>query len=381
MVVPMARTRMSNNPKRGDGFFDVVKSVGKAVAPIAVDLGSKYVKKRISGGASPYVSGAYSEAMDRHSAGGGFFDTLKSVGKAVAPVAVDLGRKMIKDKYGFGIDLSQAQMRSLKKGGAIQINPRQILEQGKQLLQLLPQSAKKLIGALKKNKGMRLMLKEGEDVIDKLTGGSIFGSIFKAVAPALIDAGASLIGKKLSGRGNGGGIYPAGTRGRGFLGDLAKQYAPQAKKYAKKYAQQYAPQVVDAGAKYINKKIRGEGMFDVIKSVGKAVAPIVAPMAVDAGTKYLKKRLGGGIYPAGSGFMPAGGAMPIQLGSPYQSVNSPAMNPFVGTTGLSGYAPITAGANRSGGSMLPMDRGVGRIMRPRIGSNPATYTPEYLSMR
>jgi len=104
-------------------------------------------------------------------------------------------------------------------------------------------------------------------------------------------------------------------------------------------------------------------------------------MAVDAGAKYLKKRLGGGIYPAGSGFMPAGGAMPIQLGSPYQSVNSPAMNPFVGTTGLSGYAPITAGANRSGGSMLPMDRGVGRIMRPRIGSNPATYTPEYLSMR
>ena len=373
MVVPMARTRMSNNPKRGDGFFDVVKSVGKAVAPIAVDLGSKYVKKRISGGARASISPAYDEAMDRHSAGGGFFDTLKSVGKAVAPVAVDLGRKMIKDKYGFGIDLSQAQMRSLKKGGAIQINPRQILEQGKQLLQLLPQSAKKLIGALKKNKGMRLMLKEGEDVIDKLTGGSIFGSIFKAVAPMLVDAGASFVGKKLSGRGAGGGIYPAGTRGRGFLGDLAKQYAPQ----AKKYAQQYAPQVVDAGAKYINKKIRGDGMFDIIKSVGKAVAPI----AVDAGSKYLKKRLGGGIYPAGSGFMPAGGAMPIQLGSPYQSVNSPAMNPFVGTTGLSGYAPITAGANRSGGSMLPMDRGVGRIMRPRIGSNPATYTPEYLSMR
>ena len=376
MVVPMARTRMSNNPPvkaRGKGFFDVVKSVGKAVAPIAVDAGTKYLKKRISGGASPYVSGAYSEAMDRHSAGGGFFDVVKSVGKAVAPMAVDLGRKMIKDKYGFGIDLSQAQMRSLKKGGAIQINPRQILEQGKQLLQLLPQSAKKLIGALKKNKGMRLMLKEGEDVIDKLTGGSIFGSIFKAVAPALIDAGASFVGKKLSGRGAGGGIYPAGTRGRGFLGDLVKQYAPQ----AKKYAQQYAPMAVDAGAKYLNKKIRGDGMFDIIKSVGKAVAPI----AVDAGSKYLKKRLGGGIYPAGSGFMPAGGAMPIQLGSPYQSVNSPAMNPFVGTTGLSGYAPITAGANRSGGSMLPMDRGVGRIMRPRIGSNPATYTPEYISMR
>ena len=357
MVVPMARTRMSNNPKKGDGFFDVIKSVGKAVAPIAIDA----------------------------------------------------GRSMIKDKYGFGIDLSPAQVRSLKKGGAIQINPRQIAEQGKHLLQLLPQSAKKLINALKKSKGMRLLLKKGEDVIDRLKGGSIFGFLAKAVAPMIVGA----LGKSIRGKG---GIYPAGARGDGMfdvLKSVGKAVAPLAidagSKYAKKkmrgdgmfdvlksVGKAVAPMVVDAGSKYVKKRISGKGsspyvsgayddamdrhsqgggFFDVIKSVGKAVAPLV----IDAGSSYAKKRMGGGMYPAGSGMFPAGGAI-TQLGSPYQNQNSPAMNPFVGTTGLSGYAPITGGVSRSGGSMLPMDTGVGRIMRPKRGSNSATYAPEYISM-
>jgi len=56
-------------------------------------------------------------------------------------------------------------------------------------------------------------------------------------------------------------------------------------------------------------------------------------------------------------------------------MSSPAMNPFVGTTGLSGYAPITTGS-QSGGAMMPIR---GRMMRPRL-SNPVSYTPEYVSM-
>lgn len=65
--------------------------------------------------------------------------------------------------------------------------------------------------------------------------------------------------------------------------------------------------------------------------------------------------------------------MPIQLGSPYQSVDSPVMNPFIGTTGLSGYALITAG-DKNGGAMMPTD-GIMKIGRARrmVGANPATY--------
>lgn len=297
MVVPMARSRMSNNPP--------TKAKGKGV-----------------------------------------MDILKSVGKAVAPMAIEAGRKMIKDKYGFGVDLSQAQMRSLKKGGAIQLKPSQMMEQGKQLLQLLPQSAKKLMSALKKSKGMRLLLKEGEDVVDRLTGGSIFGSIFKAVAPMLIDAGASFLSRKARG---------------GASADVSMAYKDAMNRHS-------------AGGGIFPAGRRGSGLGSFLK---KGISAI-APMAIDAGAEFLKKKVSGrGIFPAGGAVMPS---MPIQLGSPYQSMSSPAMNPFVGTTGLSGYAPITAG-DRSGGAMMPMD-GIMKASRSRmVGTKPSTYTPAYLSMK
>ena len=36
--------------KKGEGLFDVLKEVGKAVAPVAIDLASDYAKKKVSGG-------------------------------------------------------------------------------------------------------------------------------------------------------------------------------------------------------------------------------------------------------------------------------------------------------------------------------------------
>lgn len=331
MVVPMAKSRMSNNPpvkrrgngaKKGKGFFsDLAKAGARALLPKALDAGSEFLKRKVSGGASPYVSAPYMDAMSRHSEGAGFFDVVKSVGKAVAPSLIDAGKsyaeKKIKEKLGLGmfpVKLSPAQVRSVKKGGAIQIKPEMMGDMGQYMLKLLPQSAKKLMSALGKSKGLRLMLKEGEDVVDKMTGGSIFGVLGRLAS--------SLLG--------GDGVLPAGSqRGRG----------------AKK----------------------GKGFFDVVKSVGKAVAPSL----IDAGKSYaekkIKEKFGLGVYPAG-GMVMTEEAKPIQLGSPYQSMSSPAMNPFVGTTGLSGYAPITASRSRRGGAMM-----VG--VRPLMGSNPATYSP------
>jgi hypothetical protein len=57
---------------------------------------------------------------------------------------------------------------------------------------------------------------------------------------------------------------------------------------------------------------------------------------------------GGSIYPAGGSIYPAGYTSsgkgidtPIQLGSPYISIDSPAMKPFMPThSQLSGYNPI-----------------------------------------
>jgi hypothetical protein len=51
----------------GEGIFDVLKEVGKAVAPVAIDLASNYAKKKISGKGMPssrdeYIAELYNQA-------------------------------------------------------------------------------------------------------------------------------------------------------------------------------------------------------------------------------------------------------------------------------------------------------------------------------
>jgi hypothetical protein len=53
--------------KKGEGIFDVLKEVGKAVAPVAIDLASNYAKNKISGGGMPtsreeYIAQLYDQA-------------------------------------------------------------------------------------------------------------------------------------------------------------------------------------------------------------------------------------------------------------------------------------------------------------------------------
>jgi hypothetical protein len=257
-------------PMEGEGVFDVLKSVGKAVAPVAIDLASDYAKKRLSGG------------------------------------------------MAMPINLSPAQKRTLKKGGAITIKPEMVSDVAKQALAMLPATAKKVLGSLSKNKGIRVALKQGEDVIDRMTGKGLF-DVAKAVGKVV------------------------------------------------------APIAIDLASKEAKRRVSGEGVFDVLKSVGKAVAPV----AIDLASQYAKKKISGGTmkkvsvmngcgspyvsapykqvmenYQEGGSFVPAGGAgiypagkyggmmMPIQLGSPYINTNSPAMNPFMPHRGIQSYDPI-----------------------------------------
>jgi hypothetical protein len=307
MNVPQSRSRISLAPSmvkgcgtkkgmmrktarkayEGEGIFDVVKSVGQAVAPIAIDLASDYAKKRLSGG------------------------------------------------MAMPINISAAQKRTLKKGGAITIKPEMVSDVAQQALAMLPATAKKVLGALSKNKGIRVALKQGEDVIDRMSGKGLFDvlkSVGKVVAPIAID--------------------------------LASDYA--------------------------KKKVSGEGIFDVVKAVGKEVAPI----AIDLASQYAKKKISGGAgkrvrmmngcgspyvskpykqvmdnYQEGGSFVAAGGGiypagnygrgldMPIQQGSPYANVNSPAMNPFISNRGIQSYNPINKKEGRG-----PIGSVIGQVL-------------------
>jgi len=262
--------------------------------------------------------------------GEGFMDVLKSVGKVVAPIAIDLASKYAKERLGGGmalpLNMSPAQKRTLKKGGAITIKPEMISDVAQQALAMLPASAKKVLSSLSKNKGVRFALKQGEDVIDRMSGKGLF-DVLKSVGKVV------------------------------------------------------APIAIDLASKEAKRRVSGEGLFDVLKSVGK----VVAPVAIDLASNYAKKRLsggrmrkvpmsmgcgspyvsapykqvmdlglaengaginpagsyGGGIYPAGKyGGGHDGMMMPIQQGSPYASMNSPAMRPFMPTRGIQSYDPI-----------------------------------------
>lgn len=304
--------------------------------------------------------------------GEGIFDVLKSVGKAVAPVAIDLASDYAKSKVGgmmmMPVMCSPAQRRTLKKGGAITIKPDMIMEQAQHALAMLPATAKKVLGSLSKNKGVRLALKQGEDLVDRMTGKGLFDivkSVGKAVAPTLIDLASKEAKRRVSGEGMFDIVKSVGKAVAPTLIDLAGK---EAKKRVSGGRMRKMPMSMGCGSPYVSAPYRqvmsnygeGEGMFDVLKSVGKAVAPV----AIDLASNYAKSQVGGSFLPAGGGsiypagkyggmMMPMGGCgMPIQQGSPYASMNSPAMNPFVEHRGIQSYDPIKKRGEGVIGSVL-----------------------------
>lgn len=230
-----------------------------------------------------------------------------SVGKVGGDILTDLAKQVIP------MILSGGQIRRLKKGGAITLSPSMLSDTADTALSLLPSSAQKVLKSLGQNKGVRYMLKQGEDLINRMTGKGIFDSLkstVKSVAPVASDIGKAV-----------------------------------------------APVALELGKQYAKKKIEGMGMRSRKKSVKMGHGSPYVSMPYKQGLSSLEN--GGSIYPAGyrgrgGSIYPAGmsgGAMisdidvPIQLGSPYQSINSPAMHPFIPQHNPFTYAPIKRGGN------------------------------------
>ena len=268
--------------------------------------------------------------------GGDIFDTIKSavnkatpvvsqVAKRAMPVALELGKAYAQKKIQEGGDiltdlakqlvpmiLSGGQIRKLKKGGAISISPSMISDTAETALKLLPASAQKIMKNLAQNKGIRYMLKQGEDLVNRVTGQGIFDSI-KSVAKSAMPV----------------------------VSSVAKEIAPIA---------------LDIGADYAKKRIAGKGMRRKPKMMGNGASAYISPQYKQA-MKFLHTE-GGSIYPAGGSIYPAGERMggavlqnenPVQLGSPYLSMHSPAMHPFFENGNPYRYAPL--GKSKHGGNV------------------------------
>ncbi len=108
-TIKLSKSQLNKNIRAGSGFLDVLKGIGKSVAPVALDFASEFLKNKIAG------SGVKQHRCPR--CGEGFMDVLKSVGKSVAPVAIDFASDLLKKK------ISGNGIRKRKRRGASITHP------------------------------------------------------------------------------------------------------------------------------------------------------------------------------------------------------------------------------------------------------------------
>jgi len=73
----------------------------------------------------------------------------------------------------YPISISPAQMRKMVSGGAITLNPKHFVEDSANRIKVMPNTARRIATALRKNKGVRIALKPEEDIVAMTEGGAI----------------------------------------------------------------------------------------------------------------------------------------------------------------------------------------------------------------
>lgn len=276
--------------KLGDGIFEDVKNVGKKLGREALDVAVPILKEE----AKKIIKDAIKQKM-----GEGLY-------------AANVGR-------GFRMKMSPAQVRIIKKGGAIQLNRDMLDEVGRFAMELKPEAMALLEKALKNSKGMRVTREHMMDVTDMKKGGSLLTEVGKMVAP--------MVAEKLMEMG----IAKAG------MGTPIED-------------QQFSiSDVVRTGKRVFGGKIKGgmHGMGTPIEDQQFSISDVVRTGKRIFGGKFTKKQLTQIILDKnkviadleetayGKGLFAGGGMSEtsyIQTGSPYKNTSVQALNPYKETS-------------------------------------------------
>jgi len=191
----------------GDGFLDGLKKVGKVLEPVGVALKpvAKEVGKELIDLAAQTAKDKAREKMTKKE-GQGFS------GMVLAPETVDqLFKKYGDGIYSAGVSMSPAQSRSLRSGRGITMKSSMLGDGHRYEMMMDAGMVKKLMDAFRKNKGVKIVKDMVKDIVDRKSGGSIFGAVARVVAPIiaekLIDVGVTAAKKKIDGAG----IFAAGS--------------------------------------------------------------------------------------------------------------------------------------------------------------------------
>jgi hypothetical protein len=272
----------------GDGIFEDVKNVGKKLGKEAVDVAIPILKEE----AKKMIKDAIKKKM-----GEGLY-------------AANVGR-------GFRMKMSPAQVRSIKKGGAIQLNRDMLDEAGRFAMELKPEAMALLEKALKSSKGMRVTREHMMDLTDMKKGGSLLTQIGKIVAP--------MVAEKLMEIG----IAKAG------MGTPIED-------------QQFSiSDVVRTGKRIFGGRMKKSGMGTPIEDQQFSISDVVQTGKRMFGGKFTKKQLTQIILDKnkviadleetayGKGLFAGGGMSEtsyIQTGSPYKNTSVQALNPYKETS-------------------------------------------------
>ncbi len=192
--------------KDGEGFLSGLKKIGKELKQPAKEIG-KEVGKEVINIAKEGAKQAVREKMSKSSKKekeGGFLVTAGTIG---ATLLADHLMKKGNGIYSAGVRMSPQQSRNLRMGKGITLKKEMLDDAGRYAMDMGEAEAKKVMKALSKNKGIKITMNMLKNLVDKKTGGSIFGNIARVVAPIIaekvIDKGADFASKKLEGAGHG----------------------------------------------------------------------------------------------------------------------------------------------------------------------------------
>jgi hypothetical protein len=184
--------------------------------PVRVKLSEPEIKENIEGGFLPQLA--------------------MMLAPALAPAVGSLASNVVGKLFGSGmssnileVKLSSAQMRNIKSGKPIQLSAAQLKNKGPHQIALHPMNSKKIMRAMKQNKGVRLIISssevEGGNLMNFFKGLASTGKkVFDVVSPILKPIVAPLIKQGLTSAAQVG-AQKIGEKNK-FLGDIAASATP-----------------------------------------------------------------------------------------------------------------------------------------------------------
>jgi hypothetical protein len=191
----------------------------------------------------------------------------------------------------FGVSCSPAQMRKLKSGGAVTLNKSHFVDSAPHRIMVMPNTGRRIMTAMRKDKGVRIALKPEEDLVAMTEGGKIslksVGRTFKKgadvvkkgfnktivdsgvgkeIARNLIDIGTSTVLPTALGAASMALGDPTGMSGQ-MAGQMAGKYINEAA--AKRgYGVRKLIRQVKAAPMKVEDVVMGKGLFKSLRKIG-----------------------------------------------------------------------------------------------------------------